>query len=627
MRGSFICDFKFEIANQSPHPSPLPGLPGRGDKRAESNFPLFTSPFFRRLFISYLILLWLGIGLVGFFGAMRLHTSYLENVKQSLSNQSLLMADLLVAPLASNDPTALSERVKRLGASIGCRITVIKADGEVIADNEADPKTMNNHRLRPEIVGAVSQGNGDSIRQSDTIHTDLFYFAHRFQLDNGQVYFVRLAEHLSKLDESLRLLYTALIAAAALAMLGTGVISYYLARRQAVPLVELNQFANALARGDLKQRILRPKKDEMGSLAVSLNAMADSLSQLLAEDAKDKAELSAILESMSEGVIAATRKQQVLLVNDAAGRLLGFPPHEAQGKNLWEVVRDQQILKAVQEIEIDGGRRTVTVGPVAGRKLEVTVSVFPPKLAAQGIVIVAHDVTESSRYQELRKEFVANVSHELRTPLTVIRGFVETLQDGAIRDPVKAPQFLATIQKHTDQLGNLVDDLLELSKLESHANMPRLQNVDLATVVRKAADMLSPAAAKKNHQFTLTAPSQLPPVVGNPDYLERAISNLIENAIKYTRDNGHIRVVARADNGHILVEVADDGIGIPEEDLARVFERFYRVDRSRSREMGGTGLGLSIVKHVAQVHGGSIEVFSTPGQGSTFRLKIPSAQE
>jgi two-component system phosphate regulon sensor histidine kinase PhoR len=587
---------------------------------------LFTSPFFRRLFIPYLILLWFGIGLVGFFGALRLRTTYLENVKQSLANESRLAADLVSPHLKRADPADLAEQIKQLGGSIGRRITLIDGSGQVLADNEADPPRMDNHRSRPEVVEAAESGEGSSLRQSDTVHTTLLYFAHRFQPESGGVYYIRLAAHLSQLDESLRTLYTALVLAAALAMVGTGAVSYYLAHRQAAPLVQLNQFAHSLSRGDLNSRILRPQKDEMGSLARSLNAMADSISSLLLQAGKDKAELSAILESMSEGVIAVNLKQQVLLVNDAAGRLLGFPPEEATGKSLWEVVRDQQVLKAVKEIETDGGRTTVTVGTLAGRKLEVTVSMFPAQGAAEGLVIVAHDVTESSRYQELRKEFVANVSHELRTPLTVIRGFVETLQDGAMSDPVKGPQFLATIHKHTDQLANLVNDLLELSRLESQPSLPRLQSVDLASVVRRAADLLSPAAAKKNHQFTIAAPNQLPPVVGNADYLERAVSNLMENAIKYTRDNGRVRVVAKADNGHVIVEVNDNGIGIPKEDLARIFERFYRVDRSRSREMGGTGLGLSIVKHVAQVHGGSIEVDSTPGQGSTFRLKIPSAE-
>ena len=242
-------------------------------------------------------------------------------------------------------------------------------------------------------------------------------------------------------------------------------------------------------------------------------------------------------------------------------------------------------------------------------------------------MLVAHDTTKSVRYQELRKEFVANVSHELRTPLTVIRGFTETLRDGAIKDPVAGPKFLATISKHVDQLQNLVSDLFELSKLEKLTEIPRRVSVDLGALVRRVADLLQPASQKKNQTLNLELPTQVPRILGNPDYLERAVSNLIDNAIKYTPDGGTVGVTLGYSHESVVLEVQDNGIGIPPADLDRIFERFYRVDRSRSREMGGTGLGLSIVKHVAQVHGGSVDVSSTVGGGSRFRLKIPLPPE
>ncbi|HSZ57063.1 MAG TPA: ATP-binding protein, partial [Tepidisphaeraceae bacterium] len=231
---------------------------------------------------------------------------------------------------------------------------------------------------------------------------------------------------------------------------------------------------------------------------------------------------------------------------------------------------------------------------------------------------------QSVRYQELRKEFVANVSHELRTPLTVIKGFTETLRDGAMVDPVNGPKFLLTIDRHVDQLTNLVSDLLELSKLESTPDLPRPVPFDVGGVVRRAVDLLLPAAQRKGQTIQVEIARHAPRVIGNPDYVERAASNLIDNAIKYTPDRGEIRVSVGVERDEfVVIEVADNGIGIPPKDLSRIFERFYRVDRSRSREMGGTGLGLSIVKHVAQVHGGTIDVSSTPGVGSKFRLRIP----
>jgi two-component system phosphate regulon sensor histidine kinase PhoR len=267
--------------------------------------------------------------------------------------------------------------------------------------------------------------------------------------------------------------------------------------------------------------------------------------------------------------------------------------------------------------------RSFQVGPFLGRHLEVTISTFPPEGSPAGLVIVAHDATESVRYQELRKEFVANVSHELRTPLTSIRGFAETLRDGAMLDPVKGPEFLAIIERHADQLTNLIADLLELSRLESHPDLPQGVLLDLGSAARRAIELLGPSAEKKGHELIVQVDPELPVVFGNAGYLERAVANLVENAVKYTPERGRIAVSVTEQGPYVVVEVSDNGIGIPADDIPRIFERFYRVDRSRSRDMGGTGLGLSIVKHVAQAHRGLVEVSSAPGAGSSFKLKIP----
>jgi two-component system phosphate regulon sensor histidine kinase PhoR len=334
-----------------------------------------------------------------------------------------------------------------------------------------------------------------------------------------------------------------------------------------------------------------------------------------------------MLASMSEGVIATDTRQRVVLANNRAGELLSFSPSDAQGKLLWEVVRDEAMLKAAGEVLATCERRSFQVSPSAGRYLEITACTYPSGASPEGLILVAHDTSQSVRYQELRKEFVANVSHELRTPLTVIRGFTETLREGALKDPIAGPKFLATIERHVNQLTNLVSDLLELSRLESTPEIPRRVSFDMGAVVRRAGDLLLPAAQQKEQTLTLRIPGGLPRIAGNPDYVERAVSNLIDNAIKYTPERGKIDVSVSRDNGSVTVDVLDNGIGIPPEDLTRIFERFYRVDRSRSRDMGGTGLGLSIVKHVAQVHGGSIDVTSSPGTGSRFRLKLPVPPE
>jgi signal transduction histidine kinase len=353
---------------------------------------------------------------------------------------------------------------------------------------------------------------------------------------------------------------------------------------------------------------------------------------------------------MNEGVIAADTQQRILFTNESAGRLLGFGAgterDEVAGRLLWEVVRSDAVQKLARDVlspdaprfgngdatdppgpSTLAGRTTIHVGPLLGRHLEITACTFPLDGRPEGLILVAHDATQSVQYQELRKEFVANVSHELRTPLSIIKGFAETLRDGAMADPSRAAQYLATIEKHADQLTNLVSDLLELSRLDSQVGITRRAPVNVAALIRHVGELLLPVAQRKRHDLSIDLSPDLPETLGNVDYLERAVTNLIDNAIKYTPEGGRISVVASSDNGSVLIEVTDNGIGIPAGELPRIFERFYRVDRSRSRELGGTGLGLSIVKHVAQTHGGSIEVDSAPGGGSTFRLRLPANED
>ena len=588
---------------------------------------MLSSRFFRRIFLPYLLVISIATSTVGIFAAIHLRDSYLINTRSELHNEAILASDLIKPYLLSGQTTMLQTKIRKMGDALHCRVTIIEDTGQVIGETNDDPATMNNHRSRPEIITADRVGDGSEIRRSQTLGIDLLYFAHKMQTDDGKMHFVRLAVPLSELDRQLKLLYVALGAVVLIAVLAGALMSFYLARRSTTPVLEITDFARALARGELNRRLLPSENGEIAHLAGALNTMADSLGRLLAQTTKDRAELLAMLSSMSEGVIATDVKQNILLVNYRAGELLSFAADSVHGKPLWEVVRNEAILKAAGEVLASREPKGFQVSPAIGKFLDVTACTYPAVGPAQGMILVAHDTTQSMRYQELRKEFVANVSHELRTPLTVIKGFTETLRDGAMTDPVTGPKFLSTIERHVDQLTNLVSDLLELSKLEGSPELPRRVLFDVAAVVRRAAELLLPAAQRKDQSLTVEIPRALPRVVGNPDYMERAVSNLIDNAIKYTPERGRIQVSAFLEGEFVTIEVCDNGIGIPPEDLSRVFERFYRVDRSRSREMGGTGLGLSIVKHVVQGHGGTIDVTSTPGQGSKFRLKLPIPQE
>ena len=580
---------------------------------------ILRSPLFRRLFLPSLGLLLAAIAAVGGFAAYRLRASYLEDRRQALRDEAILIESLL----AGIPDAEAGGRLRALAGAIGCRVTVVSADGRVTADTMGDPARMDNHGDRPEIREAGRSGEGMSVRRSDTVGQSMMYLARRTTARDGGNRFVRLAVPLSALDAHLDALTSGVALFAAVAALAAGAFSFVLARRHAAPVLELTRTADALARGMLGKRAQVRETGEIGALAASLNAMADVLARMIGQAGKDRDELRALLAAMKEGVVATDRDQRILTTNAAAADLLDFRVDDPRGRPLWEVVRDEAVLKAAADVLGGGGARAFPIGPVRGRHVEIGVGPVPSAGTPEGLVLVARDTTESVRYQELRKEFVANVSHELRTPLTFIRGFVETLQDGALRDPVKGPEFLATIQKHVIQLTNLVEDLLELSRLESRPGLPSRVRVDLAETARRVADLRAPAAQAKRQTLEVAAPAGAAVVAGDPDYLERAVANLVDNAIKYTPEGGAVRVTARRDGGAVAVEVEDTGIGIPAEDLPRIFERFYRVDKSRSRDMGGTGLGLSIVKHIAQVHGGTVDVQSQPGKGSVFRLSVP----
>jgi len=371
-------------------------------------------------------------------------------------------------------------------------------------------------------------------------------------------------------------------------------------------------------------RAIAPQLDSSKSdPSEMLRSIASSYSSLLAQSTKDKAQLLTILSAMSDGLVAVDSKQLVLLVNHAAEQFFSIRGIDALEKPLWDVVQNKEILEAVQGVMLTGERKVAQVGPIDGRSLEITVARLPRTDQPAGLIILAHDMTEIAKYENLRKEFVANVSHELRTPLTMIKGFVETLKDGAIDDRPRAIQYLDTVQRHSDQLTNLVSDLLDLSRFDSGLEIPRGGVVHLDAVIRRAVELVTPAANKKGHRLTVQVEVDLPTLAGNADYLQRAVVNLLENAIKYTRDGGAIELKAGREGNMMGIEVSDNGIGIAADDLPRIFERFYRVDRSRSREMGGTGLGLSIVKHVVQAHGGAVDVSSVLNKGSSFKIRLP----
>lgn len=408
-------------------------------------------------------------------------------------------------------------------------------------------------------------------------------------------------------------------------------LSWFVSRRLFKPLKEIAQATEGFSRGDFSRRVKIFSQDELGQLSIVFNQMAQGVEETIAAIIEDKNQLEALLSSMTEGVVAVDSQERVFKINDAASKMLHLTREKALNKYLWEVLRNPKLTSLVREVLKEGKSKKMELTdlPVLGRgvsePLAFRLQVSPIKASDQitGAAVVLHDITDLKKLEKMRVEFVANVSHELKTPLSSIKGFVETLKDGALSDTQNAGRFLGIIEKHANRLDNLINDLLSLSKIESRETPLELKKMRLLPLMRKITTNLEDRIREKKHRLGLQVEPEGLEVLADEPLLDQAVTNLLDNAIKYTPTGGRLSISAKDNNGRIELAVTDTGIGIPEQDLPRIFERFYRVDKARSREMGGTGLGLAIVKHIVLAHGGEVRVESKPGVGSTFTLSFP----
>jgi len=433
----------------------------------------------------------------------------------------------------------------------------------------------------------------------------------------------RVALPLRGLEDQIDELQRAVTLALALAFVLIAVLSAAFSSSLAGPLREVMDAARRFAAGDLAARSPVRRSDEVGELARILNRSAEQLQQRITEIARDRARVDAILSAMEDGVMAVDQRGVVLLANQPLRR--GLELQEPVGRHYLEVVRQREVSELLEEVLRSGSRKVNEVEMLRGGRTYAVVGVpFPgPEGQSPGAVLTFHDVTERHRVEQVRRDFVANASHELRTPLTSIRGFVEALEDGAMEEPATGRRFLEKIRLHADRMATLVSDLLELSRLESGERPPAWAPVAPAEVAEDVAASLAGAAARKGVALH-RADREAPTVVSDADRLRQILENLVENAVKYTPAGGRIEITTRpAAGGGAEVVVADDGPGIPPEHVPRIFERFYRVDKARSRELGGTGLGLSIAKHLAEGMGASVSVESQPGRGTRFTVTLP----
>jgi len=591
---------------------------------------------FWRIYATYLVIVVICTAAVGFYAVRSARGFYVDHTESELQARAALVREQVASQIDVATPQDLEMLVRRLGAASDTRITLISAGqpgadrGTVLADSDSVPSEMENHGGRPEFLAALDGRPGQAIRRSDTLDVDMMYLAIPVTEDGRVTAVVRTAIPLTTVNDALGTLYWRIGVSALVVALVAALIGLYVSSRISGQMREIKIGAERLATGDFSRKLLVPRTEEFGAVAESLNRMAADLDDKLRTLTHERNEREAVLSSMVEGVLAVDTDEHVIAVNAAAAHLLDIEPAAAEGRSIQEVVRNPDLQRVVART-LDGQRPVeadivMRVG-AEDRDLQANGTLLHGEDgddSAVGAVVVLNDVTRLKRLEAVRRDFVANVSHELKTPVTSIKGFAETLEDGALDDPEAARRFVRIIAGQADRLNSIIEDLLSLSTLEQSRDSPLLQleEADLCDVVGVALEVCGPKAQARHITLTEACPDRLLAPV-SPPLLEQAVVNLIDNAVKYSPDASVIRVVLEEVPEEILISVIDEGQGVSREHLPRLFERFYRVDKARSRDLGGTGLGLAIVKHIAQVHGGRVSVESTLGRGSTFRIHLP----
>lgn len=516
-----------------------------------------------------------------------------------------------------NNVATLDPLADRLGRASGARVTIIAGDGRVLGDSALEPDevvAVENHGRRPEVLQALAAGSGLARRHSDTLDTEMLYRAVPFMRDE-QPGILRAAMSLAAVEQTVSNLHLLLLLAGLIALAVTLCISA--ASSHIVSRALRNLVSKARTAAGPGDEQAPPAADRGGSFS----KLASDLEQTVSTLADERDRFGAVLTAMAEAVLVLDSQQRIDLSNPAARSLLRLPERHT-GRSLIESVRAPELIELA-----DGAleARSATVEfELPGPSPRHLLAQATPLRESGGAVIVLHDVTELRRLERVRRDFVANVSHELRTPVSIIRANAETLLDGALQDPERAQTFLGALVRSAERLSNLISDLLDIARIESGRLQMELRPVDLGQIVARAAETIGPGAAERHQQLDLR-PDGTPPLLADAAALEQVLMNLMDNAVKYSPDGGRIRVSARTTAGQVRIEVMDEGPGIEPQHRARIFERFYRVDRGRSRAMGGTGLGLSIVKNLVESMGGEVGVEMAEPQGSVFWVRLPAA--
>jgi two-component system phosphate regulon sensor histidine kinase PhoR len=557
-----------------------------------------------------------------------LRKQMVADLNSSLYQQIVILREVISERWQPDDPvSSVDALADDLGRRFDLRLTLIEPGGRVLGDSEVPIEEigrLDNHANRPEVVQAFKNGRGWSIRRSATLGLDLLYVAGLFGRPEQPVLVIRLALPLGEVEIALSRMRRLITWAVLLGVLLSVCVAFIVAHHLFRPIKDLTQAALDISAGKPARHLRWYPNHEIGDLGRAFDRMADDLQEEIKEVTRARDRLEAILRGMVEGVLVTDETGRITLVNQALKELLDLTIDPAD-RMPSEVIRNPDLIEVINRViqtQSPASLEIRTLEPPR-RTLAVELAALPGHMATAGIVAVFHDITERKRIEDMRREFVANVSHELRTPLTAIKGAVETLLDGALENPEVSRNFTEVIHRHVKRLEALVLDLLDLSRLESGTSRSLDHEVELVALARNVLTAVADLAAARNLSLESEIPEESLVVRGDSHQLEQALFNLLDNAIKYTEPGGRVTLDVRRDNDIVRVDVSDTGLGIDPEHLPRIFERFYRADKIRSRDLGGTGLGLAIVKHVAQSHKGRVEVDSQPGRGSRFSLILP----
>lgn len=582
----------------------------------------FSRSVYWKITIPFVLIILAGMVFLGLYTARSTRNTEIVRLENHLYNEAVLISEISrQVYTAAEAPAQLDRIAKTLGTGISSRITFISANGTVLGDTDQDPAAMENHSGRPEVISAISTGKGQAIRYSATLQENMMYVAVRIT-DHGQVLGVsRVALPLTAVESSINSLVLTIVAAIAIVTLLVVIAAALIAALITRPVRRMTRAAEEIASGKLGNQIPSHSGDEIGRLGRAFNNMSAGLKLTVEANEREKSKLAAILASLPDGVVMADSKRNVLMSNPAAERLFNFKSAAVSGRPLIEALQDHEIENLAIKSLKTNEQQTGQLDTAGGRFLRV-VAIPVNTDSSPAILVLLQDLTELRSLQTMRRELIGNISHDLRTPLAGIKVMVETLKGSAMEDKEAASDFLARIEGEVDRLSQMISEITQLSRIESGEGNFQMAPADLNAVVKDVIAEMEPLAGKQRVTLTANLEDNLPYITIDKERIQQTLINLAHNAIKFNNPGGEVIISTASEAGWIIVKVMDNGIGIYPDDLAHVFERFYKADKSRSK--GGSGLGLAIAKHTVQAHGGTISADSQAGKGSIFTFKLPA---